>query len=99
MISPFQTSEEGKVRFAKGILDSPDWAFNINPVKDEDIGSLEFECKKSRGDESINFASEIHWPTLKISPHKNIDFIKNKGSTKVKDVIIPPPESKDDLKL
>ena len=53
----------------------------------------EFECKKSRSDEAINFASEIHWPTLKILPNKNIEFMKNKK-------IIKEPvftKSEDDL--
>jgi replicative DNA helicase len=96
MVTPFQTSEEGKVRFAKGILDSPNWAFNLTPVKEgETGGQLEFECKKARGDQEIDFASEIHWPTLKIMPHKNMEFMKNKVTKK---------ESKnlkidDDLKL
>lgn len=94
MITPYQTSEEGKVRFAKGILDSPNWAFNLSAVHEEDIGAIEFECKKSRGDEALDFASEIHWPTLKILPHKNIEFMKNKvtGNTKKE-----PVKSKDDL--
>ena len=47
MITPFQTSEEGKVRFAKGILDSPDWAFNLSPVIDGDEGAIElYEMEK-----------------------------------------------------
>lgn len=101
MFSPFQTSEEGKVRFAKGLLDSPDWAFNISPVHNEDsaYGALEFECKKSRGSESIDFASEIHWPTLKIYPHKNVEFMKNKVVNSKEKKAKQPPESQDDLKL
>lgn len=96
MVSPYQISEEGKVRFSKGILDSADWAFNLTPVKEDDYGALEFECKKSRGDESIDFASEIHWPTLKILPHKNIDFMKNKNkSTAPKE----SPKTDDDLRI
>jgi replicative DNA helicase len=95
MFSPFQTSEDGKVRFSKGILDSPDWAFNLSTVKDGDSGAVEFECKKSRGNEAINFASEIHWPTLRIFPNKNVEFMKSKitGPTKKE----MPEKSRDDL--
>jgi len=96
MVTPFQTSEEGKVRFAKGILDSPNWAFNLSAVHDGDYGAIEFECKKSRGDQAIDFASEIHWPTLKIYADKNIELVKNQ-TKKAKNT--EEDESKDDLKL
>lgn len=96
MVTPFQTSEEGKVRFAKGILDSPNWAFNLSAIHEEETGAIEFECKKSRGDEEIDFASEIHWPTLKIMPHKNIEFMKSKVLGKA---VKEPKETKDDLKI
>jgi len=96
MVTPFQTSEEGKVRFAKGILDSPNWAFNISAVQDGDVGALEFECKKTRGDKAIDFASEIHWPTLKVLSHKNIEFMKNKVTGKTKE---PEEEKEDNLKV
>jgi replicative DNA helicase len=96
MVVPFQTSEEGKVRFAKGILDSPDWAFNLSAVHDGDTGQLEFECKKSRGGEAIDFASEINWPTLKILGHKNMEFMKNKQVAKAEAAEL---KTNDDLKL
>ncbi len=100
MVAPFQTSEEGKVRFAKGILDSPNWAFNMNAVHEGDYGGIEFECKKARGDEHIDFASEIHWPTLTILPHKNREFM-NKKVTKRKSSApdTPKEESEDDLRV
>jgi len=87
MVTPYQISEDGKVRFSKGILDSPDWAFHMSPVKTEgsSIGAVEFECKKSRNDREIDFASEIDWSTLKISPHENVPFVKStmmKGNRK-----------------
>jgi len=96
MVTPFQTSEEGKVRFAKGILDSPNWAFNLSAVHDGDNGAIEFECKKSRGDQAINFASEIHWPTLKIFPHKNAEFMSDKVKRKEPN---EKAKTNDDLKL
>ena len=82
MITPFQSSEEGKVRFAKGILDSPDWAFNLSAIHDGDYGVLEFECKKARGDQAIDFASEIYWPTLKIYADKSVPLMKNQVKDK-----------------
>jgi len=96
MLTPFQTSEEGKVRFAKGILDSPDWAFNLSAVHDGDYGAIEFECKKSRGDQAIDFASEIHWPTLKIYADKSIELVKNQVSQKKE---TKKDETKDNLKI
>ena len=98
MFSPFQTSEEGKVRFSKGILDSPNWAFNLSALHEGENGAIEFECKKSRGDEAIDFASEIHWPTLKILPHRNLEFEDKKQSKKE---IIPKtvPNTEDDLSI
>ena len=100
MVSPFQTSEEGKVRFSKGILDSPDWAFNLSPsaTDGQSIGAIEFECKKSRGDEKFNFASEIDWPTLKISPTKNLFVAKETLKAKKEIKELPEqPLSQDDL--
>lgn len=68
MVSPFQLDEKGGVRFAKGILDAPDWAFNLQ-AKDQ---SIEFECKKTRGTASMDFESEMAWDCLQVLPHRNI---------------------------
>jgi len=100
MASPYQISEEGKTRFSKGILDSPDWAFHLVPVKHEDsnIGSIEFECKKSRGDDDrFDFASEINWDTLKVYPDRNIELTKNQAKKKKEPG--EPKVEKDDLTL
>ena len=101
MASPYQISEEGKTRFSKGILDSPDWAFNLAPVKMEgsSIGAIEFECKKSRGDDDrFDFASEINWDTLKVYADRNLELMKNQMK-KPKEEKAPPEEQSDDLTL
>jgi replicative DNA helicase len=94
MVTPFQISEDGKTRFAKGILDSPDWAFNLTAEKDgEGGGAVTFECKKARGDDdSVDFASEMDWTTLKISAHKNF-------MTKSTETVKEAPKSVGDLKV
>lgn len=100
LASPYQISEEGKTRFSKGILDSPDWAFHLSPVKMEDsnIGAIEFECKKSRGDDDrFDFASEMDWGTLKIHADRNLEMTKNQ--MKKKPPKEEPGEQKDDLKI
>ena len=101
LASPYQISEEGKTRFSKGILDSPDWAFNLAPVKSEgtDVGAIEFECKKSRGDDDrFDFASEINWGTLRVYPDRNLELTKNQ--MKKKEPKEQPKENdKDDLKI
>lgn len=91
MVSPFQITEDGAVRFSKGILDSADWAFNLKPVKEESVNGIEFECKKARGDEMISFASAIDWPTLTIHPARNLEFMKKEAPKKKK--------TEDDLSL
>jgi len=98
--SPYQISEEGKTRFSKGILDSPDWAFNLTPVKREgtNIGAIEFECKKSRGDDDrFDFASEINWDTLRVYPDRNLELTKNQ--MKLKKEPVEPKTDEDDLTL
>lgn len=68
IVSPFQIDEKGGVRFSKGILDAPDWAFNLQAKEH----SILFENKKTRGSAPIDFESETHWDSLRILPHRNI---------------------------
>lgn len=74
MVTPFQTDEDGGVRFSKGILIPPDWAWNMKSQKTdkgESRDSISFECQKARNDGFFDFESEIDWSTLKISPTIN----------------------------
>jgi hypothetical protein len=68
IVSPFQIDEKGGVRFSKGILDAPDWAFNLKAKEN----SILFENKKTRGSAPMDFESEMTWDTLQIQPHRNI---------------------------
>jgi replicative DNA helicase len=81
MITPYQTDEEGKTRFSKGILIPPDWAFITTAKKmsdGESRDSISFECTKARNDGSFHFESGIDWPTLKINPTHN--YFQDKSS-------------------
>ena len=58
MVTPFQTDEDGGVRFSKGLLIPPDWAWNIKSLKTSDgkeRDSISFECQKARNDGFFNF--------------------------------------------
>lgn len=64
MISPYQIDEEGKTRFAKGILDSCDWAFTLAA----EPAAIQFKTTKIRNEATMDFRSGIDWKTLKINP-------------------------------
>lgn len=68
IVAPFQTDEKGGVRFAKGILDAPDWAFNLDALE----SSIKFECKKTRGTRVMDFESPMEWDNLRIIPNRNL---------------------------
>ena len=70
MVSPYQTDEEGRAKFSRGLLIPPDWAFKLD-AKHGERDSISFECQKSRNDAPFHFESPIDWPTLKIKPHVN----------------------------
>ena len=67
MFSPYQIDASGEARFAKGILDSADAAFTIDPYDQEDA-CMTFKCVKMRSGPMRSFTSEINWNTLKIGP-------------------------------
>lgn len=68
MVSPYQIDEKGQTRLAKGILDAPDWAFNLKAHQD----SIEFENVKTRGMSHMSFQSPMEWDSLKIVPNRNL---------------------------
>jgi replicative DNA helicase len=67
--SPFQIDKDGNARFAKGILDACDAAFNLKAHKG-DVPCIEFETVKMRAaDDTEVFTSAMNWSTLVIGPN------------------------------
>jgi KaiC/GvpD/RAD55 family RecA-like ATPase len=67
MISPMQIDEKEGIRYAQGILDSPDIAFILNAHTKEDK-CITFETTKIRGGPPISFTSPMDWGTMRMSP-------------------------------
>lgn len=67
MVSPFQIDAQGEARFAKGLLDAVDGAYNLNAWTKQD-SCMTFENAKMRDDDEISFTSHIDWRSLKIGP-------------------------------
>lgn len=67
LVTPYQVDAGGEARFAKGILDSCEIAWVIDPFTAEDA-CMHFECVKVRNGPKISFTSEVDWRTLKIGP-------------------------------
>jgi hypothetical protein len=75
LVSPYQTDEEGKAKFSRGLLIPPDWAFKLEAHKAGNTGdkdSILFTCEKSRNDAPFHFESPIDWSILKIRPNTNL---------------------------
>ncbi len=64
MITPYQIDTKGEARFAKGILDAADIAFNLQTENDH----IKFNSVKTRGTKKFEVASGIEWETLQIDP-------------------------------
>lgn len=67
VICPYQIDASGEARFAKGILDSADAAFTLNPNSKDDR-AISFTCTKDRRNPETDFISVMDWDTLKIGP-------------------------------
>lgn len=78
--SPYQIDAQGEARFAKGILDSADAAFILEPGPE----SIQFTCTKMRGDAKINFTSRVEWNTLRIGPENGVEIVVEGDNVKKK---------------
>lgn len=78
--SPYQIDAQGEARFAKGILDSADAAFILEPGPE----SIQFTCTKMRGDAKINFTSKVEWNTLRIGPENGVEIVVEGDNVKKK---------------
>jgi replicative DNA helicase len=78
MISSYQTDTSGEARFAKGILDSGDYAMNLTNNGEY----MTFESQKTRGTPAFKFNAPVDWSTLKISQQDAV--INEEGDTKDK---------------
>jgi replicative DNA helicase len=78
--SPYQIDAQGEARFAKGILDSADAAFILEPGPE----SIQFTCTKMRGDAKINFTSKVDWNSLSIGPENGPEIVLEEDKPKRK---------------
>lgn len=67
IVSPYQIDENGKTRFAQGILDAADIAILMDAHSKED-NAISMETTKIRGAKDMKFTSPINWDSLRISP-------------------------------
>ena len=83
--SPYQTDSTGEARFAKGLLDSADAAFTLDPHSHSD-NRMTFKTTKMRGaSDEEEFTSVVNWSTLKIGPGSAEPIVKEeKHSSKGK---------------
>ena len=70
--APYQTDATGEARFAKGILDAADAAFNLETwEKGSDV--VTFFNTKMRNNEMKDFTSVVNWNTLTIGPQSGVN--------------------------
>lgn len=74
MVSPYQIAEDGKVRYATGILDAADASFIMKGKNEEGIA---FTVTKMRSaSDKLDFSAGVDWDTLRIDPSKTIEIRK-----------------------
>jgi replicative DNA helicase len=70
--APYQTDATGEARFAKGILDAADAAFNLETwEKGSEV--VTFFNTKMRNNEMLDFTSVVNWNTLTIGPQSGMN--------------------------
>lgn len=67
MVSPMQTDQDNGVRFAQGILDSPDIALTLD-AHDKSDSAITYDTIKIRNSPNIKATSSINWESLRIDP-------------------------------
>lgn len=84
LVSPYQIDASGEARFSKGLLDSADAAFTLNPWNKEDE-CITFTCVKMRDYDEVSFSSKVNWATLKIGPETAEEPSKKKKTEELVD--------------
>lgn len=98
-VSPYQIDGSGEARFAKGILDSADAAFTLDPHEEEDQ-CVSFKCVKMRNGPHKSFTSTMDWDSLKIGPESALTPVEKEElgegtGEKINDLEEEPPWNKD----
>lgn len=74
-ISPYQIDQQGNARMARGILDSADFAANLNAAKaDNNQGGILLDFVKTRNSGSVMFIPSIDWNSLRIDPTRDLQM-------------------------
>ena len=94
VVSAYQIDKDNEARFAKGILDSPDLAYTLDP-NSRDVSIMSFNNTKIRAGDPINFNCPIDWDTLRLFPTDAI--MPEKGKKKEKETLAPGGTN-DDVK-
>ncbi len=71
IVSPYQIDATGEARFAKGLLDSADAAYTLNPWTKADE-CITFTCVKMRDEDEVSFTSTMDWSSLRMGPESAI---------------------------
>jgi archaellum biogenesis ATPase FlaH len=90
IVSPFQIDDEGQTRFAKGILDAPDLAVNLDTHEKSD-NIISFNMTKIRGGPPLDFTSVMDWDTLRIIPQDGVAPKKKAKKSKEPDPTTADP--------